>query len=389
MPPKKPAAEKRMRLGRPGTSVKCGIVGLPNVGKSSFFNLLCGMSVPAENFPFCTIDPNLSRVAVPDERFDWLVNLYKPASAVPAHLSVMDIAGLVKGANEGAGLGNAFLSNVKAVDAIYHMVRVFEDDEVVHVEDTVDPVRDIDIIGQELRLKDLEWVNARVAELDHQVRMVDKTKKKELEIVVKVRDWLDAGRDIRHGDWSNEEVEVLNEMLLLTAKPTMYLLNLSEKDLIRKKNKWLMKIKQYVDEHGKDPIVPISVAFEAKLLEMTPDQREDYAKEVGMSSSLPKIIKMGLKALALQYFFTAGTDEVKAWTVREDSKAPQAAGRIHSDFERGFIMAETMKFEDLKELGNEAAVKGAGKYLQNGKNYVVQDGDIFHFKFNVTSAKKK
>jgi obg-like ATPase 1 len=249
---------------------------MPNVGKSSFFNILCGMQVPAENFPFCTIDPNLSRVIVPDERFDWLVSQFKPRSVVPADLKVTDIAGLVRGAAEGAGLGNAFLSHIKATDGIFQMVRVFDDADVIHVEDSVDPIRDMEIIGNELRLKDIEFVTAQVTKLAGIVAKQDKTKKKDLEITQKLLAWLEAGHDARHGDWSNDEIDVLNDYLLLSAKQTIYLVNMSEPDFIKKKNKWLGKIAEWIKGHGGDQVIPFSVSFEGKLLDMSPEARAAY-----------------------------------------------------------------------------------------------------------------
>jgi len=343
------------------------------------------LSVPAENYPFCTIDPNEARVSVPDERYEWLVNFWKPASKVPAVLSVTDIAGLIRGASQGEGLGNAFLSHIKAVDGIFHVLRIFEDTDVTHVEGAVDPVRDLDIICEELMLKDIENCDKLIEALERHLKHTkDKVKAAELEVLKKVKDVLAQKKQIRLAEWKAVEVEVLNTHQFLTAKPAVYIINRSEKDYIRKGNKWLVKIKQWVDAHGGEPIVPFCGALESKLLELGEDEGKKYCEENKVQSGIPKIIKTGYHSLELIHFFTCGADEVKCWTIRSGTKAPQAAGVIHTDFEKGFICAEVMKFADFKELGSEGAVKAAGKLKQEGKNYVVQDGDIIFFKFNVS-----
>jgi obg-like ATPase 1 len=380
--------KRQALLGRVGTNLQVGIVGLPNVGKSTFFNVLTKSAIPAENFPFCTIDPNTARCVVPDERFEWLVKHWQPASEVAAVLNITDIAGLVKGANEGAGLGNAFLSHVKAVDAIFHMVRVFEDSEITHVEGTIDPIRDIEIINQELMLKDIQFLERHHASI-FKVAQAQKDKRPELECTEKALKMLkDEKKEIRHCEWKAAEIDILNTFQLLTAKPVVFLVNMSPKDYIRKKNKWLLKIKEYADAKG-EPIIPFSAELEKQLQEMGPEEAKKYCEENKIQSALPKICTVGYETLDLIHYFTAGKDEVRCWTIKKGTKAPQAGGKIHSDFETGFICCEVMAFKDYKELGSEIECRAKGKYLQQGKGYTVEDGDIIFFKANRGGGAKK
>lgn len=384
MPPKKEEAPKKVLLGRPGNHVKMGVVGLPNVGKSTFFNLLCDMHVAAENYPFCTIDPNVSKVPVPDDRFDHLVTCFKPKSVIPAVLTVTDIAGLVKGAAEGAGLGNAFLSHIQAVDGIFHMVRAFGGDEVTHVEGSVDPVRDLEIIHKELLLKDIahaqKWVDSNRKNIDR--GLGGKDAKAELDCMDKVLAYMQTGKDVRQGEWGANEIEILNKHNLISAKPMVYLVNLSEKDFLRKRNKFLEPLAEWLKarETG-DKMIPFSCEFEAKLFDMDAEAKAKYCAETGAKSAMPRIIKIGYHALNLIHFFTAGADEVRAWTLKQGSVAPQAAGTIHTDIQKNFIAAEVYAFDDFKAEGSsEAAVKAAGKYRTTGKLYEIQDGDVCYFK---------
>ncbi|OCB90195.1 cytoplasmic protein [Sanghuangporus baumii] len=375
MAPKKADAgkEKKVLLGRPSNNLKIGIVDL---GK-------------AANFPYATINPEEARIPVPDPRFDWLCNLYKPVSKVPAFLTIIDIAGLTAGASTGAGLGNAFLSHVRSVDGIFQVVRAFDDVEVTHVEGDVDPIRDMEIIQTELRLKDIEWVEKQLEGLKKTSRslgsssLADKARKEEIAIVEKVLKCIkDDQKDVRKGEWNNKEIDVINSLMLLTAKPVTYLVNLSERDYVRKKNKWLPKIKAWIDEHNPgDPLIPFSVALEERFALMeTPEEREEEQKKIGATSALGKITQAGYVSLDLIRYFTCGPDEVRAWTIRRGTKAPQAAGVIHSDFENKFVCGEIMTYEDLHEYGSEAAVKAAGKLRQQGKPYEMADGDIAYWK---------
>ncbi|KAK2196055.1 bifunctional Ribosome-binding ATPase YchF-Obg-like ATPase 1/TGS-like/YchF [Babesia duncani] len=390
-PKDKNVVEPKVLLGRPKNNLKMGLVGLPNVGKSTTFNLLSNQSVPAENFPFCTINPHEAVINVPDDRFKHLCKVFEPKKETAACLSIFDIAGLVRGAHKGEGLGNAFLSHIDAVDGIYHVVRAFDDDDIVHTDGEVNPINDLDTINQELILKDLDKVTKAIVEVDkvYQRNQKIKAKKEELDTLIKVKEQLEASKWVSHANWKSSEVTIINEYNFLTAKPVVYLVNLSEADFIRQKNKWLAKIAKWVADNNPGPVVPYSAQFEQSLEAFdTPEALENYLKDKkGACSKIDKIISVGYSALNLLHYFTCGPDEVRCWTIRNGTKAPQAAGVIHTDFERGFICAEVYNYTDIVEYKSEAGVKANGKYLQKGKDYVVQDGDIIFFKFNVTNKK--
>jgi len=361
---------------------------LANVGKSTFFQAItrCPLGNPA-NYPFATIEPEEARVIVPSPRFDKLCDIYKPASKVPAHITVYDIAGLTKGASQGEGLGNAFLSNIRAVDAIFQVVRCFDDAEIIHIEGDVNPVRDLQIILDELRIKDIEFAKKHLESVEKVVKrggqsLEVKNKKDEAAFVDRLIKYLEEGKRVANGTWTTKEVEIINTMFLLTAKPCIYLVNLSERDYIRKKNKHLLSIKQWVDANSPgDLIIPFSVCLEERLSHMeTDEEREEELKKLGVQSALPKIITTMRSALHLCSYFTCGADEVREWTIREGTKAPQAAGVIHNDLMNTFILAQVTKYQDLIELGDETAVKANGKLMQKGKEYVVEDGDIIYFR---------
>jgi len=358
------------------------------------FNLLTEQSAAAENFPFCTIEPNEARCAVPDARYDHLCELWKPPSTQPAYLFVTDIAGLIKGASEGEGLGNAFLSHIQAVDGIYHVVRVFDDPDIVHVDDSVDPIRDLETIQSELCKKDLEIVKKAIATEDLAVKKTGgkyKLSPAFTSTMEKLQAMLENNTPVRSGEFSTAEVEVINEkMRLITTKPVTYLANMSKKDFMRKKNKWLAKIHAWIQEHGGGVLIPMSVEFEQELWNST--DKEAFVKE-SCASALPKIITTGYKELNLIYFFTAGEKEVRAWTVYGGALAPEAASVIHTDFGKAFIKAEVASYEDFKALCNGqksmAPIKAAGKYRIEGKTYVVKDGDIIYFQIGQLTAPKK
>lgn len=391
MPPKKKEGPERVMLGRPTNSVKIGLVGMPNVGKSSLFNLFGGLQVAAENYPFCTIEPSNTQVVVPDKRFKHLVADFKPAKEIPAVLTVTDIAGLVKGAAEGKGLGNAFLANIQAVDAIFHLTRAFVKKDVEHVEGSVDPVRDFIIIRNELIAKDIEWVTNHTDAHKKKCRNKStKEQKEETDLLEFMLEHLKAGKEIRNNDWNNKQVVWLNTYPLLTAKPVVYLVNISKQNMEKSQNKWFKDIKDWIaKESPGDPVIPFSVAFEEHIRGVAPEEKKAYLEEHKLNTMLPKIIKSGYQALKLINFFTVGVDEVRAWSIRKGLKAPQAAGTIHGDFEKHFVCADTYNYADYKELGSEKGVKDGGKMRTQGKEYEMVDGDIVFIKHNAGGAAKK
>ena len=368
-----------------------GIVGMPNVGKSLLFNLLSKRDLAGTaNYPFCTIEPNVARVEVPDERFDWLCKHFHPKSEVPATLTVTDIAGLVRGACKGEGLGNEFLSNIRAVNGIYQVVRVFEDEDVVHVEGKVDPVRDMQIISDELREKDIEWMEKNYQDLQKKMNCEPRKYKDEFELCGKVLTFLrEEKKPVRAGEWNQVEIEYIERLNILTSKPTIFLLNMDEKSYRTKRNKWLPQIAKWIKEYTNEPIIPFSAVFEQQLVEMGPEAAKSFCEEHQMHSMIPKIIQTGYNDLGLIRFFTCGPDEVRGWTVRDGATAPIAGGVIHTDFMEKFIRANVYSYDDLVECGSENAVKAAGKWRTEGKNYIVKDGDIMLFLHGAGSGGSK
>ncbi|MCB9983214.1 MAG: redox-regulated ATPase YchF [Rhodospirillales bacterium] len=365
-------------------SVNCGIVGLPNVGKSTLFNALTATAAAqAANFPFCTIEPNVGKVGVPDARLEQIAGIAGSAKVLPAQLEFVDIAGLVKGASKGEGLGNQFLSNIRETDAILHVLRCFEDDDITHVEGSVDPIRDAEVIETELMLADLESVEKQIANLQKKARGADKDAKAQLELAKRVRDALAEGRSARTVDVAEDEKRAFKMLQLLSAKPILYVSNVAEDDAATG-NEWSVKVAAMAAEQGAQSVV-ICAAIESEIAQLdSVDEKKEFLQTLGLEESgLDKIIKAGFKLLGLQTYFTCGPKEARAWTVRVGAKAPEAAGEIHSDFEKGFIKAEVIAFADYAALGGEHAAKEAGKMRQEGKEYVVQDGDVILFRFNV------
>jgi GTP-binding protein YchF len=366
-------------------ALQCGIVGLPNVGKSTLFNCLSNAKAQSANFPFCTIEPNVGVITVPDDRLTKLVEMCQPRSVVPATVEIVDIAGLVKGASRGEGLGNKFLANIRETDAIIHVLRCFDDDNITHVDGTVNPVRDKEIIDYELQLKDLETVEARIAKTQKAAQTGgDKTAKLQYEVLKQFKEALDAGLPARSVTFETaDEQKFAKELFLLTNKPVLYVCNVDDASAATG-NKYVEAVREAVKNENAQILV-VAAQTESEIAELdTFEERQEFLNEIGLEESgVSRLIRAAYGLLDLQTYFTAGLDEVRAWTFRRGSKAPQCAGIIHTDFEKGFIRAEVIKYDDYVNLGGETAVKEAGKLGVEGKEYVVQDGDIMHFRFNV------
>lgn len=364
-------------------ALKCGIVGLPNVGKSTLFNCLSNAKAQSANYPFCTIEPNIGTISVPDSRLEKLEELVKPERVIPTTMEIVDIAGLVKGASKGEGLGNQFLANIRETDAIIHVLRCFDDGNVVHVDGSVDPVRDKEVIDIELQLKDLETIDKRIQSLSRIIKSGDKDAIKEHDLALRIKDALEAGESARTVELEEGEKPFMKAFQLITSKPVMYLCNVDEAS-VKNGNAHVEAVKEAVKNEEAEVLV-IGAAIESDIMELeTYEERKMFLDELGLEEpGVNRLIRSAYKLLDLDTYFTAGEKEVRAWTVKKGSTAPQAAGVIHTDFEKGFIRAEVMSYDDFVQFGSEAAVKEAGKFRVEGKDYVVKDGDIMHFRFNV------
>lgn len=364
-------------------SLTAGIVGLPNVGKSTLFNAITKQKILAANYPFATIDPNVGIVTVPDERLDFLNNLYEPKSLVPTTFEFTDIAGLVKGASSGEGLGNKFLSHIREVDAIVEVVRCFEDSNITHVDGKIDPIRDIETINAELAIADLEVIENRLNRIGKKAAMSkDKETQIEVELLIKLKTNLEKSIAIRQVELNEVETKLIKSFNLLTAKPIIYMANISEDDLVIGENEYTKKVDEYARKENAS-VIKVSAKIESELSELSDEEKDLFLADLGIKEGgLQKLIRATYDLLGLATYFTAGTDEVRAWTFKKGMKAPVCAGIIHTDFEKGFIKAEVMSYTDLKNQGNEKKVREAGKMRLEGKDYLMQDGDICYFRFN-------
>ena len=361
---------------------KCGIVGLPNVGKSTLFNALTKANIEAANFPFCTIEPNTGVVAVPDERLQELTKINQPEKTIPTTMEFVDIAGLVEGASTGEGLGNKFLANIRETDAIGHVVRCFEDDNIVHVQGKVDPIADIEVINAELALADLDTCEKALTKIQKKTKAGDKESLKQKEVLAKIIDSLSAGKMLKAINLTQDEIKIISSFNLLTLKPVMYIANIAESE--DENNEQVKKVKEYAEKENAIVVI-ICAAIESEIAGIdSAEEKKEFMQELNMQESgLDKVIKAGYKLLSLHTFFTAGVKEVRAWTIPYGASAPNAAGKIHTDFEKGFIKAEVIAYSDYIKYKGENGAKEYGKWRQEGKAYIINDGDVIQFRFNV------